>query len=790
MKLIRKIALTELQSLFYSPIAWLILILFTFQSSQAFLDILGNIVMYQDMSFGAGNVTQQLFASQQGVFPIVQGYLYLYIPLLTMGLMSREISSGSIKLLYSSPVKNSQIILGKYLSMMVYGLVLIAILFTYVLWAAFTVKNFDLPVALSGLLGLYLLICAYAAIGLFMSSLTSYQVVAAVGTLATLAALNMISRLGQNLDVVRDITYWLAIAGRADEAIGGLLCTEDILYFIIVSAMFLTLSVLQMKSFRQKTRWQLSFGKYFGVVVAAMLLGYITSRPTLMFFYDTTATKQRSLTKNSQDIIKRAEGGLTMTTYVNALEIPDMMSALPSRRKFDMKNFSQYIRFKPEMKVKYEYYYTNPGGWGLERRYKGMTDVQMVGKFSKAASIDSNMFMSPEKMKQKIDLAPEGFRLVRLLERDNGRKTFLRMFDDMERYPGETEISAALKRLVMDLPVIGFVSGHGEREYNNDGDRGYYRFSQDKRFRFALINQGFDCREVRLNTMVPAQVNIMIIADMRSAITPEEQANLDAYIARGGNLLILGETRRQEVMNPFVSQFGVQFMPGQLVKYLGDTVKSEDMSPFTPVGPDGAPMRVKNSFPADLIQSHLTKTASDLDYLFEGIIRKGGVVTMPGAVGMTYTTDKGYKVLPLLVSDTLDSWNELETTDFIDDTVRVNSSIGEVKKSYPTGLALSRQVGKKEQKIIIMGDADWLSNSEVSKQRARIQAANFNMLMATFYWMSDNEVPIDVRRPVPADNKIFLTVSGVDVTRWILLAVFPGLLLVAFLILWLRRRRR
>ena len=70
-----------------------------------------------------------VFAGWRGMFTAMQQYLYLYIPLLTMGLMSRELNSGSIKLLYSSPVTNTQIILGKYLSMMIYNLVLPSILY-------------------------------------------------------------------------------------------------------------------------------------------------------------------------------------------------------------------------------------------------------------------------------------------------------------------------------------------------------------------------------------------------------------------------------------------------------------------------------------------------------------------------------------------------------------------------------------------------------------------------------------------------------------------------------------
>ena len=146
----------------------------------------------------------------------------LYMPLLTMGLMSRELSSGSIKLLYSSPVTSWQIILGKYLAMVIYGLVLIGILCVMVIFNLFTIENMDCGLVFTGLLGIYLLICAYAAIGLFMSCLTSYQVVAAIGTLALLAALNFVGGMWQGVDLIRDITYWLSISGRADELIAGL----------------------------------------------------------------------------------------------------------------------------------------------------------------------------------------------------------------------------------------------------------------------------------------------------------------------------------------------------------------------------------------------------------------------------------------------------------------------------------------------------------------------------------------------------------------------------------------
>src|SRR5689334_20084678 len=141
MKTVFNIARAELQTLFFSPVAWLILVIFTFQVSMGYSATLESWVKYYDQGYKLPGISLDLFANQQsGVFTHVLGYLYLYIPLLTMGLMSREFANGSIKLLYSSPVTNTQIILGKYLSMLIYALILIAILLVFVVVSWITIK--------------------------------------------------------------------------------------------------------------------------------------------------------------------------------------------------------------------------------------------------------------------------------------------------------------------------------------------------------------------------------------------------------------------------------------------------------------------------------------------------------------------------------------------------------------------------------------------------------------------------------------------------------------------------
>lgn len=101
MNMIYKIAKTELQMLFYSPVAWLVLIIFTFQSGMIFSGMIEMVEREQAMGYDPIFISSSLFGR---LFYNVQDYLFLYIPLLTMGLVSRDLSGGTIKLLHSSPM--------------------------------------------------------------------------------------------------------------------------------------------------------------------------------------------------------------------------------------------------------------------------------------------------------------------------------------------------------------------------------------------------------------------------------------------------------------------------------------------------------------------------------------------------------------------------------------------------------------------------------------------------------------------------------------------------------------
>lgn len=761
MNMIYKIAKTELQMLFYSPVAWLVLIIFTFQSGLIFTNAIEMVEREQAMGYDPMFISSSLFGR---LFYTVQDYLFLYIPLLTMGLVSRDLAGGTIKLLHSSPMTNTQIILGKFFSMMIFAFLLVGIFVIYVIYSLFMVEHFDVLYILTGILGIYLLICTYASIGLFMSTISSYQIIAAVGTFVLLIFLNFVSSIWQDIDFVRDVTFWLSLRGRAESFTGGLISSEDVVYFIMVPGMFLWFSIIKLSSrVNHSSRGQNAI-KYVGVFLVVAFVGYLSSRPHLMGYVDTTRENSRTLTPNSQEIVKKLKGGLTITTYSNLLD-DDFMKAIPRYQNYDKERFQEYIRFKPEIKMEYVYYYDSVQN---TRRRGFLADLPMEKRARQIAhshKIKFSRYLNPEQIKLVIDLTPEDNRFVRQVTRESGEKMFLRQFDDMMRDPSEGEISAAFKRMVMELPTVGFLTGHGERNINLYRDRDYACFARDKRFRHALLNQGFDVTEVILKEDIPALINILVIADMMQPLTENEMKRLERYINRGGNLFIVGDPYSREFMNPLVEPFGVEFTEGILVK------PTENFQP-------------------DLVMAWPTPGALELSYFYENMKNWRQCAAMSGAAGLKYSTDKGFNVVPVLQTDTTGVWNEMETTNFIDDTVRFNPSAGEIEQMYTTVLALSRPMGDREQKIVILGDADCISNAELFKSREEIESGNFYIILDSFSWLSDGEAPVDVRRPKSIDNRLFLGKTGVKITDIAFKWFIPIALLIAAIFVAIRRRGR
>jgi ABC-2 type transport system permease protein len=632
MRLILKIAKAELRNLFYSPIAWFLTIAFMVQCALTYTKLISNYASTQEMG-GMGlnymrQLTSSVFTSSFGLFAGIMQNLYLYIPLLTMGLISREINGGTISLLYSSPVKIREIVFGKYLAMMAYSFLLLLVIGIFMAAGVFDIKAADYRMLLAAALGFYLLLCAYSAIGLFMSSLTSYQIVAAVSTFVMIGVLSYIGTLWQSVDFVRDLTYFLSLSGRTHHMLGGLITTKDVIYFIVIVYIFLGLTIYKLQSGRETKAWYVSTGRCIAIVVSALIIGYISSRPSLIGYWDTTANQDNTLTPNAQQIIKElGDDKLEITAYNNFLDNYSWLG-LPEQRNNYLERWEPYLRFKPDIDFHFVNYYDMPLalGYDLFGSYKGKTIKQIVEQRAKGSDLNMSMFETPEQIQKEIDLKPEMNRFVMKLTY-KGRSTFLRIFNDPMVWPSETEVSAAFKRLLQaNMPVIAFVNGDGERKIGKKGDREYKTVATDKTFRYALINQGFDVDTLSLNTQdIPDNIKALVIADPQRSLSAAAIQKIQAYIAKGGNLLIAAEPGRQQILNPLLKTLGVQLTNGMLEQ------ESEDYAPT-------------------LVLPHLTKNAIG----FSKILDKPSVDTLPvsmnGVAGLSYRDTSGFHVQPLLVT--------------------------------------------------------------------------------------------------------------------------------------------
>lgn len=762
MKNILRIARIELSQLFYSPVAWIVLLVFIFQSGWQYSSLLERMERAQQMGQQSGDLTNWFFSGFMGLFPKMQEYLYLYIPLLTMGLISRETHSGSIKLLYSSPIRVLDIVVGKYLAMISYCFILVSVLLGIGVISMFAIDQADFWFIFSGIIGLYLLICAYSAIGLFMSSLTSYQVVAAISTLVVLAALNFIGGLWQDINFVRDITYFLSMSGRAEESINGLLASNDLFYFLIVIILFIGFTLLKLEFERRTISFSAKVIRYVGFIVFMLLLGYLSSRPQLIFYKDMTATDSRTLTTESKDVIAKIEGPIVITTYINLLD-ENYYFGLPQYQNSDKRNFDKYYRFLPDMQMKYVFYWAHSQNTRLYQENPGLNDEQLARKMAKANKMKFEEFLGPDQINKLIDLKAERYRSVRTVSY-KGKTTFLRVYDDLFKQPGEKEITAAMKRLVINSPRVGFVTGHSERNINRSGDRDYMVSTTEISFRYSLVNQGFDVKEAALkDSLLSKKVDVLVLADALTAYDKQELNNLESYIKQGGNVLIAAEPGSQAIYNQLLSWLDISMLKGQLLQ------KSANFEPSF------VQSAIANKNWAQLVKNSVFAN------------KDGATITTPTVAALHVNNGSDFKQLPILVTEAANTWISPDLT--IDKTKALADprKNGEMS-SYPIGIALHKKIGEKQQRIFVIGDADFMSNAELSRQN--LNSLNFSFVTELFRWFSNGEFPIDTTRELPKDNKLLINNSQLTWIRWGLLGMLPGLIAIAVSWMLISRKRR
>lgn len=246
--MIASIAFRELRSLFLSPLAWTVLAVVQFILAWIFFAQMDSFFQIQPQLQNlksAPGVTDLVVAPLFNVTSIV---LLMVTPLLTMRLVSEERRSGTLQLLMSSPVSMTQIVLGKYLGMILFFSLFIMQISLMPL-SLLMGTELDLGKLAAGLLGLFLLLAAFAAAGLYLSTLTDNPIVAAVSTFGLLLLLWIISANTQG-ETSESVFNYLSLIQHNTPMLRGLVNSMDVIYFILFIVTFIVLSIRQLDSYR------------------------------------------------------------------------------------------------------------------------------------------------------------------------------------------------------------------------------------------------------------------------------------------------------------------------------------------------------------------------------------------------------------------------------------------------------------------------------------------------------------------------------------------------------------
>lgn len=234
------IARHELRRIFVSPLAWSVLgvvqLILGFVFLLVLIDYANNPQLATDEFTGVADyVGGQLF----GFATIV---LLLVMPLMTMRLFSEERKSGSIDLLHSAPVSLTEVVLGKYLGLVGFMLALLGLIALMPLSLLFG-TDLDVGRIFAGLLGLLLMMLAFGAAGLFVSTLTKEPTIAAVTGFGLLLIVWLMQILAYQDLPFAEVFSYLSLVGHYEALQRGVFDSSDVVYYLLFTGLFLWLAV-------------------------------------------------------------------------------------------------------------------------------------------------------------------------------------------------------------------------------------------------------------------------------------------------------------------------------------------------------------------------------------------------------------------------------------------------------------------------------------------------------------------------------------------------------------------
>ena len=336
----------------------------------------------------------------------------------------------------------------------------------------------------------------------------------------------------------------------------------------------------------------------------------------------------------------------------------------------------------------------------------------------------------------------------------------LRYRDRSERLKvlSETEFSNALLRLSRTRErIVAFLEGEGERQPLGKANADLGTFVA------GLAERGLRAVPLPLaNTgTVPENTDLLVVANPRVALAPAVARELVDYVDRGGNLLWLTEPDENAGLDALAKALSIRVLPGTVVDATGSAFGLGDPS-FVALA----------KYPPHAIT-------------------KGFLLTtlLPQAAALAQLAEPHWDLKPILRSSDK-SWNEtghIPKAGESADTIRQDADAGEIPGPLDLGFALSRispRPDRKEQRVVVIGDGDFLSNSFLGN------GGNRELGQRVFDWLTGDEEQIAVPDKSAPDRTLALTQAELGALSVVFLIGVPLVLAASGMLIWWRPRRR
>jgi len=236
----------EFRSLFSAPSTWLILGALQFIFAWFFLARLDAYLQIQTQLAQVANAPGVTLSVAAPLFGTLALILMMLIPLFTMRLLAEERRNQTLALLLAAPISSKQIVLGEFLSLLLFISLIIAsctVMLSVLGWGT----NLDFGLLVTNALGLCLLAASYIALGLYLSALTKQPIVAAMSAIALSFSLWLIDvGSADNANLLRT----LSPSAHAQSLNSGLILSADLIYFVVFVTTFLLLTIRRVNNNR------------------------------------------------------------------------------------------------------------------------------------------------------------------------------------------------------------------------------------------------------------------------------------------------------------------------------------------------------------------------------------------------------------------------------------------------------------------------------------------------------------------------------------------------------------